>query len=357
PWNFPLAIFTGQTGAALAAGNCVIAKPAEQTPLIAARAVALLHQAGVPRSALHCLPGDGAVGARLAADARVDGVAFTGSTATAKRIQLSLAQTAGPIRKLIAETGGVNAMIVDSSALPEQVVGDVIASSFQSAGQRCSAVRVLYLQREVADGIIEMLCGAMMELRLGDPLAIATDVGPIIDRAARERLRAHVAQCRRRGRKVVVGARADDSHDADCARGCFFSPTIIEIDGIADLDAEVFGPVLHIARFDAADLERVVDDINARGHGLTFGLHTRIHSTAERVAARIKVGNAYINRNTIGAVVGVQPFGGEGLSGTGPKAGGPQYLHAFALERAISTDTTAAGGNASLLSMESMESS
>ncbi len=352
PWNFPLAIFTGQVGAALAAGNCVIAKPAEQTPLIAGRAVALLHRAGVPAEVLHCLPGDGAaVGAKLVSDWRIAGVAFTGSNDTARLIQQALAKSPGPIRRFIAETGGINAMIVDSTALPEQVVGDVIASAFQSAGQRCSALRVLYLQSDVAGRILEMLRGAMAELKVGDPLDIATDMGPIIDAEARRGLSAHLERCRERGFKVEVGPGVDSEAGS---RGYFFSPAIIEINGIADLDREVFGPVLHVARFAAADLDRVVDDINAAGYGLTFGVHSRIHSTVERIASRIKAGNVYVNRNTIGAVVGVQPFGGEGMSGTGPKAGGPNYLHGFALERAISTDTTAAGGNASLLSLESV---
>ena len=353
PWNFPLAIFTGQTSAALVAGNCVIAKPAEQTPLIAAHAVALLHRAGVPESVLHCLPGDGpAVGAKLVSDSRIDGVAFTGSNATAKQIQRALAENPGPIRPFIAETGGINAMIVDSTALPEQVVGDVMASSFQSAGQRCSALRMLYLQSDVAERIIEMLHGAVAELKIGDPMDIATDIGPVIDRAAREKLTTHVEGCRKKGFKVVGGAAAGD--DTRATRGWFFPPTIIEINGIADLDAEVFGPVLHIARFDSTELDKVVDDINAAGYGLTFGIHSRIHATVERIRSRIKAGNIYVNRNTIGAVVGVQPFGGEGLSGTGPKAGGPNYLRGFALERAVSVDTTAAGGNASLLSLESL---
>ncbi len=358
PWNFPLAIFTGQASAALAAGNCVIAKPAEQTPLIADCAVALLHRAGVPEAVLHCLPGGGpVVGAKLVSDPRIAGVAFTGSTATAQRIQQALAKNPGPglvpIRPFIAETGGINAMIVDSTALPEQVVGDVLASAFQSAGQRCSALRVLYLQSEVAGRIMEMLRGAMAELIIGDPLDIATDVGPVIDRAAREKLLAHVEQCRKKGFKVESGGDVCDDFGDD-TKGFFFPPTIIEINGIADLGEEVFGPVLHIARFHGADLDKVVDDINAAGYGLTFGIHSRIHATVERIRSRIKAGNIYVNRNTIGAVVGVQPFGGEGLSGTGPKAGGPNYLRGFALERALSVDTTAAGGNASLLSLESL---
>ncbi len=363
PWNFPLAIFTGQISAALAAGNCVIAKPAEQTPLIAAHAIALLHRAGVPKTVLHCLPGGPSVGVQLIADRRIDGVAFTGSSATAKRIQQALADNPGAIRPLIAETGGINAMIVDSTALPEQVVGDVMVSAFQSAGQRCSALRILYLQSEVATRISEMLHGAMAELQIGDPMRINTDIGPIIDAAARDKLRAHVEACRKKGFKIVTGI-GGVSGDNDGIRndagkrtgGFFFPPTIIEINGIADLDEEVFGPVLHIARYERADLDKVVDDINAAGYGLTFGIHSRIEATVKRVAARIKVGNIYVNRNTIGAVVGVQPFGGERLSGTGPKAGGAHYLHGFALERTISIDTTAAGGNASLLSLESPES-
>ncbi|MGR3914401.1 MAG: L-glutamate gamma-semialdehyde dehydrogenase [Gammaproteobacteria bacterium] len=348
PWNFPLAIFAGQIGAALAAGNCVIAKPAEQTPLIAAHACALLHRAGAPAAVLQCLPGGAEVGARLVADARIDAVAFTGSVAAAKRIHCALAQHAGAIRPLLAETGGINAMIVDSSALPEQVTADVIASAFQSAGQRCSALRVLYLQREIADDMLRMLRGAMAELQLGDPLDPATDIGPIIDRAARERLNAHVTDCRNRGFRVTIGAAAPREL---ARRGNFFSPVIIEVGGIADIGGEVFGPVLHIARFASADMERVVDDINAAGYGLTFGIHSRIQSVVARIRARIKVGNLYVNRNVIGAVVGAQPFGGERLSGTGPKAGGPNYLRAFAVERATSIDTTAAGGNASLLSL------
>ena len=349
PWNFPLAIFTGQIGAALAAGNCVVAKPAEQTPLIAAHACALLHRAGVPKAALHCLPGGAEVGASLIADARVDGVAFTGSNTAAKNIQRALAKQDGAIRPLIAETGGVNAMIVDSSALPEQVAADVIASAFQSAGQRCSALRVLYLQREVADGMLEMLRGATAELQLGDPLHPATDIGPIIDRAARERLDAHVAECRARGFRVTEGPAEPRELEK---RGNFFRPVIIEVGGIADIKSEVFGPALHVARFDSENLERILDDINAADYGLTFGVHSRIHSGVARIRARIKAGNIYVNRNTIGAVVGAQPFGGERLSGTGPKAGGPHYLRAFAVERATSIDTTAAGGNASLLSLE-----
>ena len=346
PWNFPLAIFTGQVSAALAAGNCVIAKPAEQTPLIAARATALLHDAGVPREVLHYLPGGPQVGAKLVAEPRIDGVAFTGSTATAKRIHRALAENPGPIRPFIAETGGINAMIVDSTALPEQVARDVMASAFQSAGQRCSALRLLYLQSDVAEPILEMLRGAMAELVMGDPLDIATDIGPVIDRAARDKLAAHVEQCRAKG-FTVTSAPAPD-------HGCFFPPTLIEVGGIADLGEEVFGPVLHVARFAGAALDGVVDAINAAGYGLTFGIHSRIHASVERIQSRIKAGNIYVNRNTIGAVVGVQPFGGEGLSGTGPKAGGPHYLHGFALERALSVDTTAAGGNASLLSLESL---
>ena len=348
PWNFPLAIFTGQVAAALAAGNAVIAKPAEQTPLIAAHAVRLMHEAGVAPHALHLLPGDGpGVGAPLVAHPDVAGVAFTGSTETARSIQRALAAKDGPIVPQIAETGGQNAMIVDSSALPEQVVADVIASAFQSAGQRCSALRVLYLQHDVAAKIIDMLAGAMAELRVGDPALLATDVGPVIDAPAQRTLEAHAERMTSEGR-LIHQCRLDP----DCRRGTFFAPRAFEIDALRRLRREVFGPVLHVIRYPAGALGDVVDDINATGFGLTVGIHSRIDATVSYLHGRLRVGNAYVNRNQIGAVVGVQPFGGEGLSGTGPKAGGPRYLHRFATERVLSVNTTAQGGNAALMSLQ-----
>jgi RHH-type transcriptional regulator, proline utilization regulon repressor / proline dehydrogenase / delta 1-pyrroline-5-carboxylate dehydrogenase len=319
PWNFPLAIFTGQIAAALAAGNAVIAKPAPQTPLIAALAVDLLHQAGVPRDALYCLPGDATVGATLTSDPRIHGVAFTGSTATAMKIRANMAAHLSPTAPLIAETGGLNAMVVDSTALPEQAVRDIIASAFQSAGQRCSALRCLYLQDDVADTVEHMLFGAMDDLTLGDPADLATDIGPVIDTTAQAAIAAYITDA---GKRVLKALPAP-------AKGTFIAPTVIRISGIKDMPREIFGPVLHIARFAARDLDRVIDDVNATGYGLTFGLHTRIDDRVQRVIERLRVGNAYVNRNQIGAVVGSQPFGGEGLSGTGPKAGGPQYLPRF----------------------------
>ena len=346
PWNFPLAIFTGQVTAALAAGNRVIAKPAEQTPLIAAAAVRLLHRAGVPGEVLHLLPGDGVVGARLVNDPRIAGVAFTGSTDTARLINRALAERDGPIVPLIAETGGQNAMIVDSSALAEQVVHDVMISAFQSAGQRCSALRVLYLQYEVADRLSGMIAGAMDELVVSDPAQLDTDVGPVIDAEALARLEAH-AEAMARQAKLI--RRAPPARDG--AHGTYFSPVAFEIDSLDILRGEVFGPVLHVLRYRADRLDEVIDAVNGTGYGLTLGIHSRIEATVRALADRLQVGNAYINRNMIGAVVGAQPFGGEGLSGTGPKAGGPHYLLRFATERTRSTDTTAAGGNASLLTL------
>ncbi|MEX0696796.1 MAG: bifunctional proline dehydrogenase/L-glutamate gamma-semialdehyde dehydrogenase PutA [Dongiaceae bacterium] len=348
PWNFPLAIFTGQVTAALAAGNAVVAKPAEQTPLIAAAAVRLLHRAGVPGDVLQLLPGDGpTVGAKLAADGRVAGVAFTGAVETAQAINRALAARPGPIVPLIAETGGQNAMIVDSSALPEQVVRDVLASAFQSAGQRCSALRVLFVQDDIAARLTEMLTGAMAELRVGDPGLLETDIGPVIDEDARAALEAHAARMAREGEllyEVPLGP--------DTGHGSFFAPRAFRIDRLDRLDREVFGPILHVIAFGADRIDRVVDAINATGYGLTLGIHSRIDETVRRLHAGLRVGNCYVNRNMIGAVVGVQPFGGEGLSGTGPKAGGPRYLHRFATERTLTVDTTAAGGNASLLSLQ-----
>ncbi len=320
PWNFPLAIFTGQVAAALAAGNAVLAKPAEQTPLIAALAVELLLRAGVPASALQLLPGDGAVGALVTRDARVKGVAFTGSTATALKIRAAMAEFMDPSAPLIAETGGLNAMLVDSTALPEQAVRDILASAFQSAGQRCSALRCLYVQEDIADTVEEMLFGAMDELQLGDPWALATDVGPVIDRAAREGILDYVAAARAEGRVLKEMAAPE---------GCFVGPVVIRVGGIADMPREIFGPVLHIARFKAGQVAAVVAAVNATGYGLTFGLHSRIDDRVQAVVSALQVGNIYVNRNQIGAVVGSQPFGGEGLSGTGPKAGGPGYLARF----------------------------
>jgi RHH-type proline utilization regulon transcriptional repressor/proline dehydrogenase/delta 1-pyrroline-5-carboxylate dehydrogenase len=348
PWNFPLAIFTGQVSAALAAGNAVIAKPAEQTGLVAAEAVKILHRAGVPGDVLHLLPGDGpTIAAPLVSDPRVSGVAFTGSTETARLINKALAERAGPIVPLIAETGGQNAMLVDSTALPEQVVEDVLTSSFQSAGQRCSALRVLFVQQDVADRMLKMLRGAMAELVVGDPALLKTDVGPVIDDDARKMLEAHKAKMAREA-KVI--------HEMPLPKGtehgCFVAPAAYEISGIDVLEREVFGPVLHVVRFAGDRLDQTLDAIANTGYGLTLGVHSRIDATVQQVYRRLPVGNTYVNRNMIGAVVGVQPFGGQGLSGTGPKAGGPRYLYRFATEKSLSIDTTAAGGNASLMSLE-----
>ena len=348
PWNFPLAIFTGQLAAALAAGNCAIAKPAEQTPLIAARAVELLHEAGVPGEVLQLLLGDGGtIGARAVADPRVAGVAFTGSTETARIIHRSLAQRQGPIAVLIAETGGQNAMIVDSSALPEQVVMDVVQSGFNSAGQRCSAVRALFVQEEIADRVAELLAGYMDELKIGDPRDLATDVGPVIDEPARDALRAHAAKITKTARWHHA-CRLGPEHRT----GVFFAPVVVEIDALSQLEGEVFGPIVHLVRYSANRLDAVIDAVNATGYGLTLGVHTRVDGTARYIASRVRAGNVYVNRNIIGAVVGVQPFGGLGLSGTGPKAGGPFYLHRFATEQTVTINTAAVGGNASLLALE-----
>jgi RHH-type proline utilization regulon transcriptional repressor/proline dehydrogenase/delta 1-pyrroline-5-carboxylate dehydrogenase len=321
PWNFPLAIFSGQIGAALAAGNAVLAKPAEQTPLIAAIAIDHLLAAGVPATALQLLPGDGAVGAALTRDPRVNGVAFTGSTETAQAIRRSMAANLDPTAPLIAETGGLNAMLVDSTALPEQAVRDIIASSFQSAGQRCSALRCLYLQEDVAKTVTEMLFGAMEDLALGDPWQLATDIGPVIDSEAQAGIRAYVDAARTEGRVLKELAAP--------GQGTFIAPTVLKVKGIADMPREIFGPVLHIATFKASEIGAVIGAINATGYGLTFGLHSRIDDRVQSIVEGIRVGNTYVNRNQIGAVVGSQPFGGEGLSGTGPKAGGPHYLTRF----------------------------
>lgn len=321
PWNFPLAIFCGQVSAALAAGNAVLAKPAEQTPLIAFLAVTLLHDAGVPRHALQLLPGGGEVGAALTSDKRINGVAFTGSTATALRIRSAMAEHCDPGAILIAETGGLNAMIVDSTALPEQAVQSVVESAFQSAGQRCSALRCLYIQEDIAEDVIEMLEGAMDALVMGNPWDISTDVGPVIDETAQKGIAEHIETARAEGR-IIAELTAPTV-------GTFIAPTMIRVNGIADLEREIFGPVLHIATFKATELDKVINAINATGYGLTFGLHTRIDDRVQHVSERIEAGNIYVNRNQIGAIVGSQPFGGEGLSGTGPKAGGPNYLPRF----------------------------
>jgi RHH-type transcriptional regulator, proline utilization regulon repressor / proline dehydrogenase / delta 1-pyrroline-5-carboxylate dehydrogenase len=347
PWNFPLSIFTGQIAAALAAGNAVIAKAAEQTPLVAAAAVRHLLAAGIPGDVLHLLPGDGeTVGAALVADPRIAGVAFTGSTETGRAINQSLAARPGPIAPLIAETGGQNAMIVDSSALAEQVVADTLVSAFDSAGQRCSALRLLYVQDDIADRLLPMLAGAMAELRIGDPALLATDVGPVIDEPARQALERHAARMATEGRLLY-----QCPLPAGTEQGTFFAPRAFEIDSAGRLEREVFGPILHVVRWRAYRLGAVCDEIAATGYALTLGIHSRIDETVRHVLSRLGVGNTYVNRTMIGAAVGVQPFGGERLSGTGPKAGGPRYLHRFAVERTVSIDTTAAGGNASLLSL------
>jgi RHH-type proline utilization regulon transcriptional repressor/proline dehydrogenase/delta 1-pyrroline-5-carboxylate dehydrogenase len=343
PWNFPLAIFLGQVAAALMAGNAVVAKPAEQTPLIAAEAVRLLHQAGVPASALHLVPGDGSIGAALAAHPDVAGIVFTGSTEVARSINRRLAAKDGPIVPLIAETGGINAMIVDATALPEQVADDVVTSAFRSAGQRCSALRLLFVQDDVADRMIEMIAGAARELRIGDPRDPATHVGPVIDLEAKQRLDAHIARMKNEARVHFAGTAPD---------GNFVAPHIFELADADQLTEEIFGPVLHVVRYPADRLDKVLRSIERSGYGLTLGIHSRIDDTVEAVIERLAVGNIYVNRNMIGAVVGVQPFGGHGLSGTGPKAGGPHYLPRFATEQTVTVNTAAAGGNAALMSQE-----
>jgi len=346
PWNFPLAIFTGQVAAALVAGNAVLAKPAEQTPLIAARAVDLLRRAGVPAAVLQFLPGDGAIGAALVAQPSVAGVAFTGSLATAKAIQRSLAARDGAIVPLIAETGGINAMIVDSSALTEQVVGDVIASAFLSAGQRCSALRLLFLQDEIYEPVTAMLAGAAEQLAIGDPALLATDIGPVIDAEALAALDAHARRMDALG-KSLFQCRLPET----CRHGSFFAPRAYALDSASLLDAEAFGPVLHVVRYGADRLDDVLDWVEGCGYGLTLGIHSRTDSLVERVVRRAPVGNIYVNRGMTGAVVGAQPFGGEGLSGTGPKAGGPHTLLRFVTERTLSVNVAAAGGNPTLLAM------
>ena len=348
PWNFPLAIFTGQVVAALMAGNAVVAKPAEQTSMIAQRTVEIMLEAGVPPAALSVIPGDGEVGAKVVAHGDVAGVAFTGSTGAAKSIQRALAAKDGPIVPLIAETGGQNAMIVDSSALVEQVIDDVITSAFGAAGQRCSALRVLYVQDDIADGLINMLQGAMSEIQVGHPVELSSDLGPVIDEGAHAMLTAHRTKLEGFGQKIYECAL-----DNDLAKnGHYFAPCAFEIPSMNDLDREVFGPILHVVRFAADKMDEVIEEINGSGFGLTFGVHSRIDSLQERLRNDIHAGNIYVNRSMIGAVVGSQAFGGCGLSGTGPKAGGPHYLLAFAHEKSICIDTTAAGGNASLVSLD-----
>jgi RHH-type proline utilization regulon transcriptional repressor/proline dehydrogenase/delta 1-pyrroline-5-carboxylate dehydrogenase len=343
PWNFPLAIFLGQVTAALMAGNSVVAKPAEQTPLIAAEAIRLLHEAGIPVAALHLLQGDGAIGAALTAHADIAGVVFTGSTEVARSINRTLAAKDGSIVPLIAETGGINAMIADATALPEQVADDVVTSAFRSAGQRCSALRLLFVQDDVADRMIEMIAGAARELKVGDPTDPATHIGPVIDSEAKERLEAHIARMKKQARVHLVGIAPE---------GNYVAPHIFELADASELTEEVFGPILHVVRYPADRLDRVLQSIEATGYGLTLGIHSRIDDSVEAIIDAVQVGNIYVNRNMIGAVVGVQPFGGHGLSGTGPKAGGPHYLARFATEQTVTINTAAAGGNAALMSGE-----
>jgi RHH-type proline utilization regulon transcriptional repressor/proline dehydrogenase/delta 1-pyrroline-5-carboxylate dehydrogenase len=343
PWNFPLAIFLGQVTAALMAGNSVVAKPAEQTPRIAAEAVKLLHEAGIPASALHLAQGDGRIGAALVAHPDIAGVVFTGSTEVARSINRTLAARGSAIVPLIAETGGINAMIVDATALPEQVADDVVTSAFRSAGQRCSALRLLFVQDDVADRMIEMITGAARELRIGDVRDISMNVGPVIDAEAKQRLDVHIARMKRQARVHFAGSAPD---------GNYVAPHIFELSDAGELTEEVFGPILHVVRYRADGIESVLRAIERSGYGLTLGIHSRIDDTIEDVIDRLQIGNIYVNRNMIGAVVGVQPFGGHGLSGTGPKAGGPHYLARFATEQTVTINTAAAGGNAALLSGE-----
>lgn len=348
PWNFPLAIFTGQIVAALMAGNAVVAKPAEQTPLIAFHAVRLLHAAGVPADVLALLPGDGRTGARIVAHESVAGVAFTGSVEVSRAINRALAAKDSAIVPLIAETGGMNAMIVDSSALPEQVVDDVMTSAFGSAGQRCSALRILCVQSDIAGGVLKMLGGAMGTLRVDDPARLSTDIGPLIDAQAHESLARHVSALGGFAKAIAQAPLGNAARE----RGYFLAPSAWEIGGIDDLSGEVFGPVLHVVRYEAGYEDALIEALNATGYGLTFGLHSRIEHSFPAMCGAVAAGNAYINRGMTGAVVGVQPFGGSGLSGTGPKAGGPHYLPRFAVEKTQSVNTAATGGNAALAALE-----
>lgn len=347
PWNFPLAIFSGQVMAALVAGNTVIAKPAAQTPLIAARAVELFHEAGIPKEVLQLVPGEGkTVGSAIVADTRIAGILFTGSTETARFINKTLADREGAIVPFVAETGGQNAMIADSSALPEQLVMDVLTSSFYSAGQRCSALRVLFVQEEIADKVITMLKGAMAELIIDDPYLLRTDIGPIIDVTSVKTLEAHSERMDKEATLIYKTQLGENTQ-----LGSFFAPRAYELSSLSQLQREIFGPILHVIRYKKKDLDKVIADINDTRYGLTLGIQSRIDETVRYIQQRIRAGNAYVNRNMIGAVVGVQPFGGEGLSGTGPKAGGPHYLSRLCVERTLTVNTTAAGGNASLLSL------
>ena len=348
PWNFPLAIFLGQVTGALAAGDCVLAKPSELTPLVAYRCVELLYEAGLPKAALHFLPGSAKdIGDALLEHPHLGGVALTGSVATAKVLQRKLADRPGPVLPLIAETGGQNVMFVDSSALPEQVVQDVIISAFQSAGQRCSALRVLLLQNEIADKVIEMLKGAMASLTIGDPANLETDIGPVIEQKAKDALNAYCTDMKSKA-KVIYELPLPQGLN----QGTFVSPIAFEIQSLSDLSGEQFGPILHILRYDINTLDTMIDQVNGLGFGLTLGIHSRSESRIKHITSRMRVGNMYVNRTMIGAVVGVQPFGGEGLSGTGPKAGGPRYMHRFATERTLCINTTAQGGNTSLMTMD-----
>ena len=349
PWNFPLAIFTGQVAAALVAGNAVVAKPAGPTPMVAVEAVNMLHKAGVPHDVLHLVVGpSGRLSSVLLGHEALSGVAFTGSGSVAKHINSTLCKRTQGILPLIAETGGLNAMIVDSSALPEQVARDTLTSAFLSAGQRCSALRALFVQEDVADTVIQTIVGAMEELRIGDPREPSTDVGPLINRDALADMEAHVERMRTHGE--LLGKAPMDEELVE--RGSFFAPRAYSVNSLEDIGGEVFGPILHILRYRADRLDDVIDAINGTGYGLTLGIHSRIESNIDHIIARAHVGNIYVNRSQIGAVVGVQPFGGEGLSGTGPKAGGPRYLHRFCTERTLSIDTTASGGNASLMTLD-----
>lgn len=348
PWNFPFAIFAGQVTAALMAGNCVIAKPAEQTPLIGQMCIDILHQAGVPKEVLHIAPISGRLaGQYLVPDQRITGVCFTGSTETAHIINKTLAERGGAIAPFIAETGGQNAMIVDNSALPEQVVDDILISGFQSAGQRCSALRILYLQDGIAERIITMLRGAAEEVVIGDPAKLSTDVGPVIDAPSLKTLEDHAAKLDKLGKCVAIAPMPTDMKD----KGFYFAPRAYELENTDMLEREVFGPIVHIVRFKGSDLDKVMEEINGKGYGLTLGIHSRIDHTVDTILSKARVGNCYVNRSMIGAVVGVQPFGGMGLSGTGPKAGGPHYLPRFATEKTVTVNTTASGGNTTLVSL------